>query len=81
MLDSTKRILYPMADGGVAVVSPAPLSDLRRVPVLSGMTQEHYEDFVIRNSVPEGVEYTIVDASELPADRTFRDAWEYDADG
>jgi hypothetical protein len=27
--------------------------------------------------VPEGVEYKIVEASEIPSDRTFRDAWEY----
>ena len=27
--------------------------------------------------VPEGVEYKIVDSSEIPQDRTFRNAWEY----
>lgn len=27
--------------------------------------------------IPEGVEYAIVDASDIPTDRTFRDAWEY----
>jgi hypothetical protein len=27
--------------------------------------------------VPEGVEYKIVNASEIPSDRTFRAAWEY----
>ena len=27
--------------------------------------------------VPEGVPYTIVDVSEIPEDRTFRAAWEY----
>jgi hypothetical protein len=27
--------------------------------------------------VPEGVAYEIVDASEIPSDRTFRNAWEY----
>jgi hypothetical protein len=27
--------------------------------------------------VPAGVEYKIVDASEIPSDRTFRAAWEY----
>lgn len=27
--------------------------------------------------VPSGVEYKIVDVSEIPSDRTFRDAWEY----
>ena len=27
--------------------------------------------------VPQGKPYKIVEASEIPTDRTFRDAWEY----
>jgi hypothetical protein len=27
--------------------------------------------------VPQGKTYQIVDASDIPTDRTFRDAWEY----
>jgi hypothetical protein len=29
--------------------------------------------------IPEGAEYAIVDTADIPADRTFRDAWEYTA--
>jgi hypothetical protein len=29
--------------------------------------------------VPEGKPYKIVEASEIPTDRTFRNAWEYTA--
>jgi hypothetical protein len=29
--------------------------------------------------VPEGKPYKIVEASDIPTDRTFRDAWEYTA--
>ena len=29
--------------------------------------------------IPEGAEFTIVDAADIPADRTFRNAWEYTA--
>ncbi len=29
--------------------------------------------------VPEGEPYKIVDVSDIPSDRTFRDAWEYAA--
>ena len=29
--------------------------------------------------VPEGKPYKIVDVSDIPSDRTFRDAWEYSA--
>lgn len=28
--------------------------------------------------IPEGVEYKIIEASELPSNRTFRNAWNYD---
>ena len=27
--------------------------------------------------IPEGVEYAIVDAADIPTDRTFRNAWEF----
>jgi hypothetical protein len=27
--------------------------------------------------IPEGKPYKIVDVSDIPTDRTFRDAWEY----
>ena len=29
--------------------------------------------------IPEGAEYAIVDVADIPADRTFRNAWEYQA--
>jgi len=29
--------------------------------------------------IPEGAEYAIVDVSNIPEDRTFRNAWEYTA--
>ena len=29
--------------------------------------------------IPKGAEFTIVNAADIPADRTFRDAWEYAA--
>jgi hypothetical protein len=29
--------------------------------------------------IPEGAEYAIVDVTDIPSDRTFRDAWEYTA--
>ena len=30
--------------------------------------------------IPEGKPYQVVDVSEIPSDRTFRDAWEYSDD-
>ena len=33
-------------------------------------------DEIAKASVPEGVDYHIVDANKVPSDRTFRGAWE-----
>lgn len=57
-----QRIIYPTPEGGVAVIIPS-----GELPI----------DEVAAKDVPEGVEYKIVDVSEVPSDRTFRNAWEY----
>lgn len=59
-----QRIIYPTHDGGVAVIVPAPDC---------GLTIRE----IAAKDVPAGVEYKIVDVSEVPSDRTFRNAWEY----
>ena len=59
-----QRILYPTDEGGVAVVIPAPDC---------GLTVEQ----IAAKDVPAGKPFKIVDASEIPADRTFRAAWEF----
>lgn len=59
-----KRIIYPNNDGGVCVVVPS--------PNWNGTIEE-----LALKEVPAGVAYKIVDASEIPSDRDFRNAWEY----
>lgn len=59
-----QRIIYPTGDGGVAVIIPAPEC---------GLSIEE----IAAKDVPEGFPYKIVDVSEIPDDRTFRNAWEY----
>jgi hypothetical protein len=59
---SDKRIIYPTAEGGVAVIVPAPGC---------GLTV----DEIAAKDVPRGVPYQIVNATDIPADRTFRNAW------
>lgn len=59
-----KRIIYPTDGGGVAVVIPA--SDC-------GLTIEE----IAAKDVPAGKPYKIIDVSDVPTDRTFRNAWEY----
>jgi hypothetical protein len=58
-----QRIIYPTDDGGVAVIIPADC----------GLTIEQ----IAAKDVPAGKPYEIVDVSEIPSDRTFRNAWEY----
>tara|TARA_R110002050_G_scaffold283088_2_gene431278 strand:- start:228 stop:410 length:183 start_codon:yes stop_codon:yes gene_type:complete len=57
------RIIYPK-DTGVAVVIPS--------PNWKGTIEE-----LAAKDVPNGKSYKIVEDSDIPSDRTFRDAWEY----
>ena len=60
-----KRIIYPTDAGGVAIVIPAPDC---------GLTIEE----IAAKDVPAGKPHKIIDVSEIPQDRTFRDAWVYE---
>ena len=57
-----QRIVYATPEGGVAVLVPAPDC---------GLTIEE----IAAKDVPAGRAYQIVDAADIPADRTFRNAW------
>lgn len=59
-----QRIIYPTDDGGVAVIVPA---------AECGLTIEE----IAAKDVPAGKPYKIVGISDIPTDRTFRNAWEY----
>jgi hypothetical protein len=61
-----QRIIYPSDDGGVAIIVPAP-----------EYVAEHGIEAVAAKDVPAGKPYKIVDAADVPSDRTFRAAWEY----
>lgn len=63
---SEKRIIYPTPDGGVAVIVPAPNCNLTIQQIAA-------------KDVPAGVAFKIIDAADVPADRTFRNAWEFTA--
>ena len=59
-----QRIIFPNDDGGVSVIVPAPEC---------GLTIEE----IAAKDVPQGKPYKIVDVDDIPTDRTFRNAWEY----
>lgn len=57
---SNQRIVYVRPeDGGISVIIPAP-----------GVTLEQ-----AATAVPQGLTYKVMNAEDLPADRTFRNAW------
>lgn len=59
-----KRIVYTQDDGTLAIIIPADC----------GLTIEE----IAAKDVPSGKEYHIVDKSEIPSDRTFRNAWTWE---
>ena len=59
-----KRIIYKNTDGTIAIIIPADC----------GLTIEQ----IAQKDVPTGLNYKIVDVSEISSDRTFRDAWTID---
>jgi len=59
-----KRIIYKNTDGSIAIIVPADC----------GLTV----DQIAKKDVPTGKSYKIVDISEVPSDREFRNAWTID---
>ena len=62
------RIIYPTDEGGVAVLIPAPEWLAQPGNTLEALAAK---------DVPAGKPWRIVDATDIPTDRTFRAAWEY----
>ncbi len=59
-----KKIIYP-TETGISVITPTGELSLEETAL---------------KDVPSGVKYKIIDHTDLPADRDFRNAWEYDFD-
>jgi hypothetical protein len=57
------RIIYKTAENTVSVIAPS--------PEWSGTMEE-----LAQKDVPTGLKYKIVEDSDIPSDRSFRDAWE-----
>jgi hypothetical protein len=64
---ANKRIIYPNNEGGVSIVVPAPDCELSLEQIAG-------------KDVPAGKPYQIVDASEIPDDRSYRNAWTFVAE-
>jgi hypothetical protein len=59
-----KRIIYKNDDGTISII----------IPANCGLTVEQ----IAQKDVPTGKSYKIVDISEVPSDREFRNAWTID---
>lgn len=69
----TKVIIFKNDNGGVSIIYPT-----NEALAILGISE------IARKDVPAGKPYKIIDASEVPTDRTYRNAWEIDvshADG
>ena len=64
MANSDKRFIYANDDGGICIVIPADNTDL---------TVEEIQ----AKDVPDGLTSYIIDTTEIPTDRSFRNAWTY----
>ena len=62
----TQRIIYPNDNGGVSILIPT-----------SEYLETHTIEELASKDVPAGKPYKIVTTEDIPTDRTFRDAWEY----
>lgn len=62
-----KRIIYQTLDGGVAVITPTPES-----VAIYGI------EAIALKDVPAGKPFKIVDAFEIPTDRSERNLWTVD---
>lgn len=60
-----KRIIFTNPDGSVGVIIPAPGVELTIQQIAA-------------KDVPAGCPFEIVEASDIPADREFRNAWKLD---
>ena len=59
-----KRIIYKNTDGSISII----------IPSNSDLTVEE----IARKDVPTGLQYKIVNASDILTDKTFRNAWTID---
>ena len=64
MTNSNKRFIYTREDGGISIVCP------------SDNTKLTLDEIKAKDCPSDKTIYT-VDKSEIPTDRSFRDAWTY----
>jgi hypothetical protein len=61
------RIIYNQDNGVVAVIIPSPEA-----------LEQHGIQAIAQKDVPSGKRYKLVDAADIPSDRSERDSWTVD---
>ena len=61
------RIIVKNTDNSIGVL----------IPTEEALSFATIEEIAIKD-VPEGLEYKIVSVNDIPSDRTYREAWEWD---
>ena len=61
------RIIYKTNEGGIAIIIPSPEA-----------LEQHGIQAIAIKDVPAGKPFKIVDAADIPSDRSERDAWTID---
>tara|TARA_Y100000114_G_C11684908_1_gene290537 strand:- start:306 stop:548 length:243 start_codon:yes stop_codon:yes gene_type:complete len=69
------RIIYKHANGEITLLTPTP-DILSQVNPSTGKLWT--VDEVAKKDVPTGSKYKIVEDTDVPTDRSFRDAWTVD---
>jgi hypothetical protein len=63
----TQRIIFKNNEGGISVIIPTPEA-----------LEKHGIEAIAIKDVPAGKKFKIVDAADIPSDRSERDAWTVD---
>ena len=66
-MSNNKRIVYKNLENGISIIIPT-----------EEYLSNHSIEELAQKDVPSGLQYYIVDVSEIPEDRTFRNAWTWE---
>ena len=64
-----------MADTSIVIISNSPFPNQLAITMVSGRCDKTVDE-IAKITVPNGVKYKIINHSEMPADKTWIDAWE-----
>ena len=64
-----------MADTSKVIIFNSPFTNQLAITMVSGRCEKTVDE-IAKMTVPNGVKYKVIDQSDMPADKTWIDAWE-----